>query len=48
MIDGVTFKDLVTHSDERGFFREILRSSDEIFASGFGPLRNSLVYAHVI
>ena len=28
MIEGVELKSLVTHSDERGFFREIVRSSE--------------------
>jgi dTDP-4-dehydrorhamnose 3,5-epimerase-like enzyme len=28
MIDGVVFKNLQTFTDERGFFREILREGD--------------------
>jgi len=48
MIDGVSFKELVTHADDRGFFREILRSTDDIFTAGFGQLSHSLVYADVI
>jgi dTDP-4-dehydrorhamnose 3,5-epimerase len=48
MIEGVAFKDLVTHPDERGFFREILRVSDDCFAAGFGQLSHSLVYAGVV
>ncbi|HHS97475.1 MAG TPA: dTDP-4-dehydrorhamnose 3,5-epimerase, partial [Chloroflexi bacterium] len=35
MIHGVEVKELATHTDERGFFREILRASDPIFAEGF-------------
>ncbi len=31
MIDGVTFKKLETHLDERGFFREIIRVKDDFF-----------------
>lgn len=36
MIEGVEIKELVTHSDERGFFREVLRVTDPIFDGGFG------------
>ena len=32
MIEGVVTKDLVTHSDERGYFREIIRVTDDFFA----------------
>lgn len=45
MIDGVIFKELVTHTDERGFFREIIRTSDDIFAEGFGQWSHSLMHA---
>ena len=44
MIDGVVIKDLVTHSDERGFFREIIRVNDSFFAEGFGQFSHSLMY----
>ena len=47
MIDGVVLKDLVTHPDERGFFREIIRFSDEFFAEGFGQWSHSLMYTGV-
>ena len=47
MIDGVSFKNLVTHSDDRGFFREIIRKSDEFFSVGFGQLSHSLMYDNV-
>ena len=47
MIDGVVFKELVTHGDERGFFREILRKSDDIFKEGFGQCSHAVVYAGV-
>jgi dTDP-4-dehydrorhamnose 3,5-epimerase len=36
MIHGVEIKELTTHTDERGFFRELIRSSDPIFPEGFG------------
>jgi dTDP-4-dehydrorhamnose 3,5-epimerase len=45
MIDGVIFKQLVTNTDERGFFREIIRVSDGFFAEGFGQLSHSLMYS---
>ena len=48
MIDGVIIKELVTHSDERGFFREIIRVTDDFFKKGFGQLSHSLVYPGVI
>jgi dTDP-4-dehydrorhamnose 3,5-epimerase len=48
MIDGVAFKDLVTHADERGFFREIVRANDDFFAAGFGQLSHSLVHTGVL
>ena len=44
MIEGVVFKDLVTNTDERGFFREIIRVTDDFFAEGFGQCSHSLVY----
>jgi dTDP-4-dehydrorhamnose 3,5-epimerase len=48
MIDGVIIKDLVTHGDERGFFREIIRRTDEFFAEDFGQWSHSLMYQGVI
>lgn len=48
MIDGVEFKDLRTFTDERGFFREIIRCSDDFFAEGFGQWSHSLMYDGVI
>lgn len=47
MIDGVAIKDLVTYPDERGFFRELIRVTDEFFAEGFGQLSHSLMYTGV-
>ncbi len=43
-IDGVEIKDLVTNTDERGFFREIIRVTDGFFGEGFGQLSHSLMY----
>ena len=47
MIDGVVLKDLVTHTDERGFFCEIIRVTDDFFAEGFGQWSHSLMYTGV-
>jgi dTDP-4-dehydrorhamnose 3,5-epimerase len=38
---------LTTHVDERGFFRELIRSTDNFFAEGFGQLSHALVHAGV-
>ncbi|MFH1654805.1 MAG: dTDP-4-dehydrorhamnose 3,5-epimerase family protein [Pseudomonadota bacterium] len=48
MISGVEFKELVTHADDRGFFREIIRVTDGFFKDGFGQLSHSLVYPAVV
>ncbi len=44
MIDAVIIKQLVTHADQRGFFREIIRASDDNFAEGFGQWSHSLMF----
>lgn len=43
-IDGIVFKDLETYPDQRGFFREIIRSTDPFFAEGFGQWSHSLMF----
>jgi dTDP-4-dehydrorhamnose 3,5-epimerase len=48
MIQGVIFKDLAVHPDDRGFFVEIIRNTDKIFNADFGQLSHSLVYQGVI
>ncbi|PKL49862.1 MAG: hypothetical protein CVV39_02225 [Planctomycetes bacterium HGW-Planctomycetes-1] len=48
MIDGVIFKDLTTWGDQRGFFREIIRSTDDFFDCGFGQWSHSLMFNGVI
>jgi len=48
MIEGVVTRELVTHTDERGYFREIIRVSDDFFREGFGQWSCSLMYAGVI
>jgi len=48
MINGILFKELTTHTDDRGFFREIIRASDDFFAEGFGQWSHSLMFDGVI
>jgi dTDP-4-dehydrorhamnose 3,5-epimerase len=48
MIEGVAFKELVTFSDERGFFRELIRDTDEFSSEGIGQISHSLVYPGVV
>ena len=48
MIDGIVFKALTTHTDQRGFFREIIRGNEDFFAEGFGQWSHSLMYDGVI
>lgn len=48
MIEGVVLKELLTHTDERGFFREIIRVSDNFFGEGFGQWSLSLMYPGVV
>ena len=43
-IDGVVLKELVTNEDERGFFRELVRETDEFF-DHFGQWSHSMMYA---
>ena len=40
-IAGVSFKQLKTFADGRGFFRELIRASDPFFADGFGQWSHS-------
>lgn len=47
MIEGVEIKELATYPDERGFFREIIRVTDDFFTEGFGQLSHSLMYTGV-
>ncbi len=48
VIEGVVFKDLVTHGDNRGFFRELIRSTDDFFKEGFGQMSHSMMFDGVI
>jgi len=47
MIDGVEIKDLRTFPDDRGFFREVIRVSDDFFVEGFAQLSHSFMHAGV-
>lgn len=47
MIEGVRIKQLVTHPDDRGYFREILRDDDGLM-SRFGQASVTLTYPGVI
>jgi len=42
MIKGVTIKKLTVHQDDRGFFCELIRQSDDFFQTKFGQLSHSL------
>src|SRR3990167_6944234 len=44
MIEGVEIKDLVTHSDERVFFREMIRVTDGFFSEGFGQASHTMTH----
>ena len=48
MIEGVVIKALKTHEDDRGFFREIFRFSEEFNDVSVGQLSHSLVKEGVI
>ena len=47
-INGVILKELTTHNDDRGFFREMVRGTDEFFTEGFGQCSHSLMFDGVI
>lgn len=47
MIQDVTIKKLLTHTDDRGFFREILRDDDKLL-SKFGQVSITMTYPGVI
>jgi dTDP-4-dehydrorhamnose 3,5-epimerase len=42
-IEGVVLKELTTHGDERGFFREVIRETDDFFEQ-FGQWSHSLMH----
>jgi dTDP-4-dehydrorhamnose 3,5-epimerase len=48
MISGVMIKKLVRHPDERGYFEELIRKTDDFFAEGFGQVSHSHMLAGVV
>lgn len=49
MIHGVVIKDLKTHRDPRGFFREVVRATDALFEEGvFGQWSHSKMIRDVV
>jgi dTDP-4-dehydrorhamnose 3,5-epimerase len=48
MISGVIIKDLIFHPDERGFFTEIIRKTDDFFTEGFAQLSHSFMVDGVV
>jgi len=48
MINGVLVKELVRHPDERGFFEEVIRRTDDFFKEGFGQLSHSVMHQGVV
>jgi dTDP-4-dehydrorhamnose 3,5-epimerase len=48
MIEDVIIKELKTNADDRGFFRELIRVSDDFFSEGFGQWSHSLMFDGVI
>ena len=48
LIEGVQFKQLITHNDGRGFFRELVRSSDAFFEEGFGQWSHSRMQQNTV
>jgi dTDP-4-dehydrorhamnose 3,5-epimerase len=48
LIEGVMIKELVRHKDDRGFFEELIRKTDDFFKEGFGQLAHSFMHKGVI
>lgn len=48
MINGVRIKELVRHPDERGYFEEVIRKTDEFFSEGFAQLSHSFMFPGVV
>ncbi|MBI5452531.1 dTDP-4-dehydrorhamnose 3,5-epimerase family protein [Candidatus Gottesmanbacteria bacterium] len=48
LIEGVIAKELIRHKDERGYFEELIRITDEFFQEGFGQLSHSYMNKGVI
>ncbi len=48
MIEGIIIKKLVRHHDARGYFEELIRVTDDMFAEGFGQLSHSYMHKGVV
>lgn len=48
LIEGVIIKELQRNKDERGFFEELIRVTDDFFKEGFGQLSHSFMHPGVI
>ena len=48
LIDGVAVKALKRNKDERGYFEELIRKTDDFFKEGFGQLSHSFMYPGII
>lgn len=47
-IEGVTIQVLTRHADDRGYFEELIRTTDPFFGEGFGQLSHSKMYPGVV
>ena len=47
-IEGVIIKNIVTHGDERGFFREMLRVNEDFPLTHVGQLSHSMVNSGIL
>jgi dTDP-4-dehydrorhamnose 3,5-epimerase len=47
VLAGVQIREVKTHRDERGFFREVVRASDPILREGFAQWSHTVSYAGV-
>ena len=48
LIEGVMRKSVLRHKDERGFFEELIRKTDDFFKEGFAQLSHSFMFAGVV
>jgi dTDP-4-dehydrorhamnose 3,5-epimerase len=48
IINGVKIKKLIRNKDDRGYFEELIRVSDDFFSEGFGQLSHSFMHRNVI
>ena len=48
MIHGLQIKELIRHPDERGYFEEMIRKTDDFFAEGFAQVSHSFMHQGVV